>query len=118
MSRTTQYIGLNIYALNYVRNAIRTETYDMTTGMFDEPVHGTIYHMPPPKGPNKALIAKEVVQATPWSSGMMIFTHLKLTLVKESDEEVDYGDVAFSWMVDPSLGYEQEYDLATGRFYV
>jgi hypothetical protein len=46
----------------------------------------------------------------------MIFTHLKLTLVKESGQEIDMGE-AFSWMVDPSLTL-REYDMATGRYYV
>ncbi len=117
MSRSTQYIGLNDYAKKWVEKAIKTETYEMTTGMFDEPVMGTIYHMPPPDGPNKALIAKEVVQAAPWSSGVMFFTHLKLTLIKESGQELDMSE-AFSWMTDPSLAGSQEYDPATGRFYM
>lgn len=116
MSRSTQYIGLNAYAKMWVANAIRTEEYEMTTGMFDEPVKGRIFHLPPPKGPNKALIAKEVVQAKPWSSGPMIFTHLKVVLVKESGQELDCG-FYYSWMVDPLVA-DQEFEPNTGRYYV
>jgi len=114
--RTTQYIGLNKFATDYLSKAISTEQYEMTEGMFGEPVTGTIYHMPPPKGPNKALVCKEVVQATPWSSGMMIFTHIEATLVKGSGQELNHG-TWFSWISDPSVS-DMEYDVETGRMYV
>lgn len=119
MSRSTQHIGLNKYAGEWVHDAIRTEGYSMCKGMFDEEVIGTIYHMPVPEGPNKALIAKEVVQDAPWSSGPMIFTHLQVTLVKENGQELDMG-CYFSWMFDPRLlrysGDGTEYDYETGRY--
>jgi len=116
--RTTQYVGLNQYALNYVKGAVRTETYNMTEGMFMEPVVGTIYHMPVPNGPNKAYILKEVVQCAPWSSGPVIFTCLEATLVKESGQKLDWGKM-FKWIRDPSLGEEhKEYDKETGRYWV
>ena len=115
MSRSTQYIGLNDYAKEWVKKAVKTDTYEMTTGMFEEPVLGRIYTMPTEKYGN-AIVAKEVVQASPWSSGMMIFTHLELTLVRESGEEEGF-DTAFSWMADPSVA-SQEYDRTTGRFYL
>src|ERR1700761_5780168 len=111
MSRSTQYIGINKFAEDYVTQASKVETYEMTTGMFDEPVLGSIYYMPPPPGPNKALIAKEVVQVEPWSSGPMIFTHLQLTLVKECGQEINMG-IAFSWMLDPSMA-GSEFDSDT-----
>ena len=116
MSRITQYIGLNDYAEAFVAKALKVETYPLCKGMFGEDVLGRIYHMPPPDGPNKAWIFKEVVQATPWSSGPMIFTHLEATLVKESGTEFS-GGFYFSWMIDPTV-HEQEYDQATGRMYV
>lgn len=115
MSRTTQYIGLNEYALAWVNNSLCEAEYEMTHGIGDEPVYGAIYHMPPPDGPNKALIAKEVVQHEVWSSGPMIFTHLEITLVKESGQEIPMG-YYFSWMTDPSLSCE--YDFETGRVYI
>lgn len=115
MSRSTQYIGLNDYATRYVKNAIRKEEYEMTTGMFNEPVMGTIYYMPPPAGPNKEYILKETVQVDPWSSGPMIFTHLKAVLIKNNGQEIDMGEL-FSWMFDPSL--KNEFDYSTGRYYI
>ena len=117
MSRTTQYIGLNTYALNLVNSekVISHKEYEMTKGMFNEPVMGGIWHLKPPEGPNKELILKEEVQMCPWSSGPMIFTHLKVTLVKNCGQELDMGYYC-SWMVDPTV--EGEYDIETGRMYV
>lgn len=113
MSRYTQYIGLNKYAEEYVKNAISAEKYEMAKGIADEPVYGHIYHMPVPEGPNKSFTLTETVQANPWSSGPMFFTHLVGKLVKECGQELEMGPY-FSWMVDPSL--ENEYDNATGRY--
>lgn len=115
MSRSTQYIGLNQYALNFVKGAKLVETFELTEGMFGEPVLGSVYHMPPPAGPNDEYILKEVVQDVPWSSGPMIFTHLEATLVKKSGQRIKLGPY-FSWMVDPSI--KDEYDLETGRYYI
>lgn len=115
MGRTTQVIGLNNYARLWIKSAIKVETYQMTEGMFNEPVGGRIFHLPP-KGLNKALIAKEVVQVVPWSSGPMIFTHLQVTLVRKGGEQVVDMGFHYSWMVDPML--ETEYDSETGRYYV
>jgi len=117
MSRTTQYIGLNSYATKWVERAIKEETYDMTTGMFDETIEGKIYYLYC-KSPNMKSIFKEVVQTEPWSNGPMIFTCLQWTLVKESGQEIDMG-ILFKWMGDPSLKYDHiEVDYNTGRFYV
>jgi hypothetical protein len=119
MSRTTQYIGLNNWALKLVKDSIKQETYKMTTGMFDEPVYGSVYHMVPPKGPNKALKYIEVVQDTPWSSGPMVFTALKQVLVKESGQVIEDNVLYCPWILDPSLSEEHtEYDQETGRYYV
>lgn len=115
MGRSTQYIGLNDYAKKFVKGALRVESYEMTTGMFGEPVIGKIYHMPTPDGPNTGWIFKEVVQSVPWSSGPMIFTHLIGVLTKECGQEIKDGPY-FSWMVDPSI--TEEYDPETGRYYV
>jgi len=115
MSRSTQYIGLNRFADELVQNATNVEDYVMTRGMFDENIRGAIYHMKPPEGPNVALKYIEEVQAVPWSSGPMIFTHLRRILTKECGQVLDMGLVC-SWMVDPSL--MTEYDYETGRYYV
>jgi len=116
MSRSTQYIGLNDYAKDYVKNATSIEYYDMTKGMFDEIIKGKIYHMPIPEGPNKDLILKEVVQDSPWSSGPMIFTCLEEILTKECGQIISLGKY-FQWMIDPSVK-DREYAPATGRYYV
>jgi hypothetical protein len=114
MSRSTQYVGLNKYARNFVANAIKVEEYDMTTGIFGEVIKGHIYHMNPPQGPNTKYIFKEVVQTTLWSSGPMIFTCLAVTLVKECGQRLKSGKY-FQWMLDPTVN---EYDIETGRYYV
>ncbi len=115
MGRSTQYIGLNRYAKSFIKNAIKVESCLVTEGMFGEPVGGNIYHMPPPDGPNKLWILKEVEQDAPWSSGPMIFTCLHSTLVKEDGEKIDCG-LLFRWMEDPTV--TNEYDYETGRYYV
>ena len=114
MSRSTQYVGLNGYALAYVKNAIKTEIIPkITTGMFDEYISGTRYYMPVPEGPNTEYYFDEVVQCEPWSSGPMIFTCLQCYIVKKSGQKIDMGR-CFQWMIDPSLS-GQEYDIETGK---
>ena len=113
--RTTQYIGLTDAAAQWVKNATRSESVQITTGMFDEPVMGKKYWMPVPKGPNIEYTAEEVVQASPWSSGPMIMTHLKLTLVKESGQVLDMG-FAYSWAFAP--GMVAEVDAGSGHYCV
>jgi hypothetical protein len=74
--RTTQYIGLNALALEFVATLEKLDIKHFTTGMFEEEVplgvwkdtDGTIY--------------KEVVQIEPWSSGPMIFTCVEVYGVK------------------------------------
>lgn len=115
MSRSTQYIGLNKYALNYVKDAISVEKYEMASGLCDEIIYGNIYHMPV-DGSNKDFLLKEIVQTIPWSSGPMIFTHLKPILIKKCEQICDDLGEYFSWMIDPSI--ISEYDFETGRYYV
>ena len=112
MSRLTQYIGLNNLAREFIKNALSVETYPMTEGMFEEIIKGHIYHMPVPEGPNAEYIFKEVVQASPWSSGPMIFTHLQCTLTKEIGQVCDMGEY-FSWMRVPDSDVEYDPDLGT-----
>jgi hypothetical protein len=112
--RTTQYIGLTSAAQRWVEGALRKETYEIYKGW--ENVYGSVYYMPPPEGPNKVLVAREVVQASPWSSGPMIFTHLLITLIKDSGQEIDCG-FYYSWVVDP-MSKESEYDPDLGTFFV
>ena len=116
MSRSLQYIGLNKYAEDFVSKAIRVEETEVLYNVWNAQVIGRRYYMPTPDGPNKEWYFEEVVQASPWSSGPMVFTNLKSVLVKECGQViVDEG--YFSWMIDPSLR-GVEFDKYTGRYYV
>jgi hypothetical protein len=120
MSRSTQYIGLNKYALKYVNGYINYENFILTKDMFDNGhILGTIYNMPVPEGPNKEYSLIETIQTTPWSGGPMIFTCLRSVLVKESGQIIEDEEELFRWMIDPSLkDIGIEYDRETGRYYV
>lgn len=115
MSRATQYIGLTSDAENWVSHALSHRMYTMTDGMFGEGIPGRIFEMPLPPGPNIKYTAIEVVQAAPWSSGPMIFTHLKVVLTKECGQEQEHG-IAFSWVWNPVL--EGEFDFDSGQMNV
>ena len=123
MSRSTQFIGLNSYALAYVENSLSVSKYsDMTFGMFGESISGNIYQINGKYGNIDVL--REVVQDTPWSSGVMIFTCLRLEkTIRENMPDIvwnidTYGENInfFRWMLDPSL--EVEFDYKTGRYWV
>ena len=118
MSRETQYIGLTNDARKYVEeNAISKESYLMTTGMFEENVHGDIYELQTiSPDVNKRTFVKEVVQASPWSSGPMIFTCLELFVVKHSGQEVSLGKI-FQWVANPTVG-EAEIDYNRGHYWI
>lgn len=120
MSRSTQYIGLNDYAEAYLKEHAelqQDETPVITTGMFDEPVIGRVWkEVIHEEQPNRYHLYQEVLQDSPWSSGPMIFTHIRVTLVQPNTQAILCG-FYFSWMVDPSLT-DREYDAATGRYYV
>jgi hypothetical protein len=116
MSRQTQYIGLNKYAEDYVENAVHVETYDMTTGMFGEPIKGRIFYMPEDKYGNYDILI-EYVQDVPWSSGPMIFTCIECKFVHHKQGLDTFNDSYFMWMIDPGLG-SCECDYETGRYWV
>ena len=123
--RTTQYIGLNDYAEAYLREhatLLQDEAPTIGIGMFEEPITGRVWkEVIREEQPDRYLLYEEVVQDSPWSSGPMIFTHLKVTLKQGSLAGVPLADIDsgfyFSWMVDPSLK-GQEYDPKTGRYWV
>jgi hypothetical protein len=123
MSRSTQHIGLTLAAKLFVeKNAIKVceENVDIVherigTDMFDDAIMGEIFNLTPFPGPNKALIAKEELQFTAWSSGMMIFTHLHLFLIKECGQKLDMGYI-FSWVKDPTI--TNEYDHVIGHYWL
>jgi hypothetical protein len=116
VSRSTQYIGLNKYAKDWLEQQGIIEEFPryLCDGMFNEEIYGKVYHVTPPEGPNVMYVCAEVVQDIPWSSGPMIFTYLKVDLVK-MEQKVPMGDW-FQWMVDP--GVTNEVDYERGRYFV
>ncbi len=121
--RTTQYVGLNKFAQNLVKNSTRREINPrMSVGMFEEDVSGQVFFVEPPESEqdfNEYYKYTEVEQASPWSSGPMIFTCLKWEIKKKSGEMLDVGLVC-QWILDPGLdrSVHGEYDSASGRYYV
>jgi len=109
MSRSTQYIGLTADGSSFVSNAISSKRFKLTEGMFGEDIDGFEYTLKSPDNPNQTLIAREEVQDEPWSSGPMIFTHLKLTSMSEDGSEKDLGYM-FSWVRDSTTDGEVDYE--------
>jgi len=101
MSRTTQFIGLNSEALEFIskNNGKLLCKYEGNTGMFDEPLMYGIYEVEIPyKYYDIQMTRKEtyveITQAEPWSSGPCIFTCLKYIISDKyvglwSDEEIN-----------------------------
>lgn len=119
MSRSTQYIGLNDYAEAYLKEhaILLAATPVIAKGMFNEPIHGRVWkEVIRPEQPDRYYLYQEVLQDSPWSSGPMIFTHIRVTLIQPDTLGQACG-FYFSWMVDPSLT-DREYDAATGRYWV
>lgn len=100
MGRSTQYIGLTNKAKRFVKNFTQ-EHYHLTDGMFGEEVFGSLYF-----DSETNIKYQEEVQFKPWSSGPMIFTHLR-------DQ---YGNIMFSWVEDENI--DGEFDRETGKMYV
>jgi hypothetical protein len=69
----------------------------------------------PASGPNKAVRAVETIQDIRFSSGPMIFTYLKLFLIRDNGDEEHWCD-AFQWVTNPTLDCEYDYDK--GHFWV
>ena len=100
--RTTQFIGLTKKANKFVgKKGVVRSSKVLTEGMFGEPVYGYYFTMPDGE------VYQEVVQASPWSSGPMIFT----CLVRKST-----GEKMFEWVEDESVRNEVDYER--GRFCV
>jgi hypothetical protein len=107
VARFTQYIGLSQRAWEFLKNHNYKEiySYEMTEGIAQEPVMGSLYECTIPVQGRwsclgneymeyaKALYIEEV-QVEPWSSGPMIFTQLKNILTGKivgewTDEEIN-----------------------------
>ena len=91
MPRTTQYIGLNQRAIEYLKNNSAEELieYIGDTGMFGEPLFYKVYDIRIncdflKDKPNIFVTHKEVTQTVPWGGGPMYFTCLKNMLNGET----------------------------------
>lgn len=60
MSRSTQFIGLNLPAQNFVNNLTAVSTLNKTSGMFGEDIPLGVWE-------DKYNVYEEEVVATPWS---------------------------------------------------
>jgi len=97
--RTTQYIGLTAEASRFVHSLERLpDNPRMTQGMFLEDIPGGVWR-------KSGTIYREIEQASPWSSGPMIFTCLEAN-----------GQRYFPWIEDPSV--KNEVDQANGRYWI
>lgn len=139
MSRSTQFIGLTKAAQDYIdsfnlkdnlryleqKNNDKDLFWEKrsTFGMFEEDIPLRTWRRFSPKS-NKDILIREIVQATPWSSGPMIFTCLEIDWGNgehwdsPGDEKFDGTSPSqcFQWVDDPTV--ENEYDLETGHMWV
>lgn len=102
--RCTQFIGLTQAAELFVSNLDPQPSRTKARGMFDEEI-------PLGSWTDGTAVYNEVVQATPWSSGPMIFTKLRQVLRGDT-----YFDL-YCWVMDPTVE-GQEYDPEKGTFWV
>ena len=109
MSRSTQYIGLTKAAKDYLQEKGRpVEADNSITGMFEEKIAlGTWWN-------DDFYCLEEVVQTSPWSSGLMIFTHLVGYF--HNDKEKRNPIVMFSWVKNPFV--TGEFDYNRGHYWV
>ena len=136
MSRSTQYIGLTKKAEEMAERWERIEdSTNWTGGMFGEEVDLGEWRT------EDGCLIREIVQASPWSSGPMIFTCLAVFKNKAKGERNEggmYVDVDYSKPVDTNEGeviegskwadvwpapkddefdWSPEYDTKKGEFY-
>ena len=145
MSRTTQYIGLNKKAIDFVRDLVPVvPSSNHTTGMFEEeiPLGEWLWIERRPTGrwtsknggeleqefEEHTWLVREEEQVVPWSSGPMIFTCLALYFGQERIDTPDrfnggedHGPLArcFEWTLNPTLPSRgMECDYTTGEYWV
>lgn len=115
MSRETQFIGLTRLAEEFVKDLEALPSDTSTSGMFGEKIPLSCWKLPDTEkfkhaNEREGSCIREKVQATPWSSGPMIFTCL----------EIDFGNDAkvdvLQWIDDPRV--KGEVDKGQGRFWV
>jgi len=111
--RTTQFIGLTKRAQDYVHGLKLLESDTQTLGMFEEEIDLRRWQISgdfkDDRFPDRCI--REIVQATPWSSGPMIFNCLEVDLNNGAKVKM------LQWIDDPALR-GTEYDCDTGRFWV
>lgn len=120
MSRSTQFIGLNSQAKEYVQDLEKIETDNYTLGMFDEEVKlgkwkapKEISHVEYPT------FLMESVQQAPWSSGPMIFTCLNIHIEFPTQGCCHKWNFIFEWHHDPRLKEQGlQFDYETGGMWV
>ena len=107
MARSTQFVGLNQSALDFVKGLSEIESSEKAFGMFDEPypLKKWVDHF--------GNVFQEELQISYWSSCLVMLTHLKMTFANE----ISVGH-CFSWVRDPSLLGVKEVDLEKGRFWI
>jgi hypothetical protein len=115
--RTTQFIGLTRKAHDFVQNLKQLDSDTHTCGMFGEEIPLRKWESPPEfhvSYPNdkRIPVIREVVFATPWSSGPMIFTCLEFDYLNGGKTEF------FQWVTNPLLKGGQEYDEEIGELWV
>lgn len=111
MSRSTQFIGLTKRAQKFVKDLKSVPSDKITLGMFEEEI-------PLRRWEDDKCFYQETVQAVPWSSGPMIFTHLEMihkNCINYDENESD-KDFILSWVKDPDC--KCEFDEDKGIFWV
>lgn len=110
MARSTQYIGLNKAARDYLENCMPLPSDTQIEGLCGEVIHLVKYECPDSLCSREGAVIREVMQETPWSRGPMFFTCL----------EVDFNNggkaTMYEWHHDPKV--TNEYDEDTGGFWV
>lgn len=113
MTRTTQYIGLTDRAKQWLEEIGAVPVKDSqnkTFGMFEEDVPLGEWTNPR----DSRMSIKEVLQASPWSSGPMLFTCLEIRHFHCHPDGSPYQ--VYTWFIDPMISYSQEYDPSTGGY--
>ena len=107
MARSTQFVGLNQPALDFVKGLSEIGSSKKVWGMFNEeyPLKKWVDHF--------GNVFQEELQISYWSSCLVMLTHLKMTFANE----ISVGH-CFSWVRDPSLLGVKEVDLEKGRFWI
>jgi len=112
MGRSTQWIGLTARGQAFVVGLKSLPSDKRADGMFETIPLGK-WEAPASLG-EKAKIVREVVQASPWSSGPMIFTMLVIEY-HQSGGDV-FTEDCFQWIQDPTV--TAEFDQKNGSFWV